>query len=424
MKTSILSLSISGILIASCTAQCPEAIDPEHTIWYDKEAEIWEETLPTGNGRLGMMPDGGIVYENIVLNEISLWSGCEADYSNPKAAESLPEIRELLQQGRNSEAQELMYRSFVPKKPTDGGTYGSYQTLGNLLIRHDLTENAQDYRRGLDLRTATAWTEFTHEGVEHYRKYHVSRNDDVIVIEIGASGKGNVSFDADLIRKDRAETEILNNGTIRIHGELDSGSEAQGLRYAAYAVALAEGKEAETDGLSVRNADRAWMVISAATSWFEEDEYDSAALRLIQKATSGFSGRRMNRSYGESVRMHQELYDRACMSLESEAESAYLPTDERLLKYAEGAEDNALASLYYHYGRYLLICSTRPGSLPPNLQGLWANTYQRLPHQHKRPDEPLDSRAGQSFGTAPASYRSGDEAYSKRRKKCKGILRS
>ena len=376
MKTNSFLPAISLILFSSCAGYGPETLVPEHTIWYDEEAEIWEETLPTGNGRLGMMPDGGITYENVVLNEISMWSGSEADYSNPKAAESLPEIRELLQQGRNAEAQELMYRSFVPEKPTDGGTYGSYQTLGNLLLKHDVTENVENYRRGLDLRTATAWTEFTHEGVDHYRKYHVSRNADIMVIELGASGEGNISFDASLTRRDRVSTETFGDGTVRISGELDSGSEAQGLRYSAYAVALAEGKKAETDGLSVRNADRAWILISAATSWFEGDDYDSTALGKLKAATAGFCGRKMDKSHRESVRMHQDLYDRACLSLGSEEESSFLPTDERLLKYAEGAEDNALAALYYHYGRYLLICSTRPGSLPPNLQGLWADTYQ------------------------------------------------
>ena len=95
-------------LIATGCTDSIEKLDPEHTIWFDKPASIWEETLPLGNGRLGMMPDGGIDHERIVLNEISLWSGCEADYSNPDAAESLPQIRDLLLQGKNAEAQEVM----------------------------------------------------------------------------------------------------------------------------------------------------------------------------------------------------------------------------------------------------------------------------------------------------------------------------
>lgn len=114
-----------AVLSSSCTTGTATQSntfqpDPESILFYDRPASAWEETLPLGNGRLGMMPDGGISRERIVLNEISLWSGCEADYSNPDAAESLHEIRELLQQGLNAQAQEVMYKRFVPHKPTGG----------------------------------------------------------------------------------------------------------------------------------------------------------------------------------------------------------------------------------------------------------------------------------------------------------------
>ena len=105
-----------------------------HQLYYTAPATIWEETLPLGNGRLGMMPDGGVDREHIVLNEISLWSGMEADYCNPDASRSLPAIQQLLFEGKNKEAQELMYSSFVPKKPESGGTYGNYQMLADLNI--------------------------------------------------------------------------------------------------------------------------------------------------------------------------------------------------------------------------------------------------------------------------------------------------
>lgn len=105
-----------------------------HQLYYTAPATIWEETLPLGNGRLGMMPDGGVDRELIVLNEISLWSGMEADYGNPDASRSLPAIQQLLFEGKNKEAQELMYSSFVPKKPESGGTYGNYQMLADLNI--------------------------------------------------------------------------------------------------------------------------------------------------------------------------------------------------------------------------------------------------------------------------------------------------
>lgn len=117
MKLSSLILAGSALVTAACSGT--DSLDPEHTIWFDSPATMWEATLPLGNGRLGMMPDGGICEENIVLNEISLWSGCEVDYGNPDAAESLKEIRQLLLEGKNDEAQSVMYRRFVPKKQTE-----------------------------------------------------------------------------------------------------------------------------------------------------------------------------------------------------------------------------------------------------------------------------------------------------------------
>ena len=376
MKSTIITLTAAIALVHSCTGITSQNIDPEHTLWYDEPASIWEETLPLGNGRLGMMPDGGIIDETVVLNEISLWSGSEADYSNPQAAESLPQIRELLQQGRNAEAQELMYSSFVPKKPSDGGTYGGYQTLGDLKISYPLSDDVTEYRRGLDLKTATAWTEFTLNGVQYYRKYHVSRNKDIMIIEIGASEKGKINFDIELSRKERAAISVTEEGLIEMTGVLDSGTEAEGMKYSAYAGLLAEGKEAEKSSTGVRNADRAWIVISATTDWFEGEGYKAKANDLLTSVTRQGSGRKMDAIHKESIRLHQKLYNRAGISLDSDAAESHLTTDKRISAYHEGSQDNDLASLYFHYGRYLMICSTRPGSLPPNLQGLWANTYQ------------------------------------------------
>ena len=166
-----------------------------------KRAAIWEETLPLGNGRLGMMPDGGILREHIVLNEISLWSGMEADYSNPDASKSLPAIRQLLFEGKNREAQELMYSSFVPKKQETDGRYGTYQVLGDLDI--DFTYNSSlsilnsplnNYRRWLNLRDAVAYTAFRLEDVDYRREYFVSRDRDVMLIHLVAGHEGALNF--------------------------------------------------------------------------------------------------------------------------------------------------------------------------------------------------------------------------------------
>lgn len=373
MRLPSILIAATAILASACTAR--NEFDPEQVLWYDEPAAIWEATLPLGNGRLGMMPDGGIESEKITLNEISLWSGCEVDYANPDAAESLKEIRQLLLEGRNDEAQNVMYKRFVPKKQRDGGTYGTYQTLGELHIIHALPEDVQAevYRRELDLRNATASTIFTIGGAEYSRKYFVSKEADVMVVEIEASEKGAVNFEASLHRKERAEFENLGDGLVKMYGTLDSGTEAPGMRYAAYTGIIAEGKDAEIDGNKVKNADKAWIIISAATDYLYGEAFDLEARSILDKVMKGFNA---NRIYKGHLRTWKEMYDRAQVSLDGTVESSSYPTDIRLKEYAKGVKDNDLAALYYNYGRYLLISSTRPGTLPPNLQGLWADTYQ------------------------------------------------
>ena len=393
MSFSLAALAISAAIMGSIpttptTQSTTQAqISAEHMLWYDSPAQAWEERLPLGNGRMGMAVDGDIVQEHIILNEISMWSGCEADYANPDAAESLTEIRELLKQGKNAEAQEVMYKRFVPKKPTEGGTYGSYQVLGQAIIKHDIPspENSENYRRSLDLRTGTVTVTFEHDGVTYYRKYYASREDDVLIIEIGSSKKGAINFELLLDRAGKCSLALTDDHLLHMYGSLDSGMEGvEGMKYSSFANILVEGKNAiktwgnmssEDEYLNNKpfigacDADKAWVIISAATSYFEGDSYKEKAISDIKAIT------KTKNLHKKAIAAHQELYNRASLSISSRDESALLPTDQRLKAYHAGAEDNALAALYYNYGRYLLISSTRPGSLPPNLQGLWANTF-------------------------------------------------
>lgn len=374
-----------GILAACSGTQ--DVRDCENIIWFDEPATAWEETLPLGNGRLGLMPDGGIGKETIVLNEITMWSGCEIDYSNPDAAESLPEIRELLLQGKNAEAQDVMYNRFVPKKQTDGGTYGSYQTLGLLEIEHvynDATSETKEYTRQLDLRTATASSTFEKDGVRYERKHYVSIPYDVSVIELSASEKASVNSIVRVERKGSSVHETLGNDMVRILGSLDSGTEKAGMRYALYAKVMTCGRNAVTTAsegrIEIKNADKAWVIISASTDYFKGDEYEDLAIARLENFCNMHGGHqaKARKLHEESRSAHSELYDRSWISFSTGAMSGseFLPTDERINAYRDGAADNCLAALYYNYGRYLLIGSSRQGCLPPNLQGLWADGYQ------------------------------------------------
>ena len=363
-----------------------------HRLWYTTPAAIWEETLPLGNGRLGMMPNGGITHEHIVLNEISLWSGSESDYRNSEASKSLPAIRQLLFEGKNLEAQELMYRSFVPKKQETDGRYGSYQVLGDLFLDFRYAgedSTAEDYVRDLSLRDGVAHTAFTLGGVKYGRTYFVSRDRDVMLIRLTASRPGTLSFTARLSRAENAHITTDNN-TLIMAGQLPSGNpEREGMRFRVNMRVLSQtGQLAISsdpkDGIRLEGGQEAWLVLSAATSFsaegtdFPGERFASVCDSLLQQAVLtvqeelalGILSARQT-ALQTHIAAHRDLYDRVSLTLPASPDDV-LPTNERLLRFVDNSSPG-LAALYYNYGRYLLISSTRPGSLPPNLQGLWAN---------------------------------------------------
>ena len=371
--TSILLLAA----ITSISLSCNKTFnDSEHILSYEQPASVWQEMLPVGNGRMGMMLDGNPLEEQIIINEISLWSGSEVDYANPDAAESLPAIRQALIEGRNARAQEIMYERFVPKKETDGGTYGTYQVLGQLIMRHDYAGKAEPehYRRWIDLREATSYTDYSIDGIRYRKKYYVSRTDDVMVVEVSASKPESIDVEIELDRAGRAAEELTSEGLLKFSGTLDSGTEAPGMSYCAYTKVMTDGEVTYPQGgdpcIRVSSADKVWIIISAATDYFSKD-YESMALSRLES----MSPRKMRIAHKEAVKAHQELYLRNTLSLSCGTTREIKATDKRISDYATGAEDNALAALYYNYGRYLLICSTCPGLLPPNLQGLWSNSF-------------------------------------------------
>ena len=348
----------------------------DQTLWYDEPAAQWEETLPLGNGRLGMMPDGGVTKEHIVLNEISMWSGSEADYRNPQASESLPRIRQLLFEGKNKEAQELMYTSFVPKKPEKGGTYGCFQMLADMYIDYifpDTASQAKDYLRWLNLDESVAYTTFTKNGTRYVREYFVSKNKDVMLVHLKADHPEALGFRLTLSRPERGSVRRLGEGKLEIAGTLDSGNERKdGIRYSAITGVKLIGNKSRmqtyADAIEVSDADEAWIIVSANTSYMKGEMYQTETQRLLDQALASDLAQTRQEAIGE----YQRLFHRAGIVLPENPAVSALNTDKRLEAF-QTQDDPSLAALYYNYGRYLLISSTRPGSLPPNLQGLWAN---------------------------------------------------
>lgn len=351
--------------------------DPDLTLWYD--APVPEGTnlinagLPLGNGRLGMMGSGGILEEDLFFNEISLWSGSEADYSNPDAGKSLPQIRTLLASGDNDAAQKLMKERFVPRIPQDGNPYGTYQVLSNLKIKYNLdtTGGVSDYRRSLSLDKALATTSFFAGGVRYTREYFVGRPLDVVVLHYLADKPASLFFDVDIHRDDASVSVV--DSLLLLHGSLESGIPGkEGMRFVQLMTVKLSGGQSAILGQTFRvaAADEAWLVLSAATDYRWGDDYDAKAFSLIEQAL----GADLNAQRDSTALEHCKLFDRASIRIEGRTEASFLPTDDRLIAFQNLAGDNSFVNLYYNYGRYLLISSTRPGSLPPNLQGLWANT--------------------------------------------------
>lgn len=386
VKTALLFI----ILIFSTISTLKAEINPNYTIWFDSPATIWEESLPQGNGRLGIMADGGIYKENIVLNEISLWGGAPYDYSNPEASKYLPWIRQLLFEGKNSEAQEIMYEHFVPKKSVEGGTYGSYQLLGNLNISYDYGQGKDsiiDYQRELDLLTGLSETRFSlSNGMTYTRKYAVPSDADGIILEYSSSKPGNVNLEFTLSRPERGRVSLTDGSILMMQGELDSGlPEIKGMEYLALAGCKAEGPnfKIETPGdsaISISGADKVWICLSATTSFdysgtsknnlLNDNSYKDKASDILEKILKDPE----NAVY-KGVLSHQNLMNRVELVLQSN-ENSFLPTPVRLEKFQDDDTDASLAALYYNFGRYLLISSCRENLLPPNLQGLWSKDIQ------------------------------------------------
>ena len=365
---------------------------PELSYHFDRPADVWEETFPLGNGRIGMMPDGGVSNETVVLNEISMWSGSPQDALNPLAVNSLPIIRKLLFEGRNAEAQEYMYKTFTCK---GGGTfgakshhkpYGSYQLFGNLRISYPQQGEVSAYRRELSLDKAISRTSFVLDGVKYTREYFCSYPDDVAFIRLTADKKGLVGCSLSLDRESNVKEAqswkplvSVSDGDMLYGGRLCAGTEGEdateltGLEYAGRVRIYARGgKRCDTaSGLCVEGADEVLICIAMATAYFGDDPRTKVLEQL--EAVSDKSWKKLTDRHFKSF---GEIFGRVSLDLGHDPEREALPMDKRLIEYAKDGKDPSLVPLYYQFGRYLLICSSRPGYLPPNLQGLWANSIR------------------------------------------------
>jgi alpha-L-fucosidase 2 len=370
---------LSSFLLLLTTTTISLAQNKPLRLWYDQPAAAWEETLPLGNGRLGMMPDGGVGKEKIVLNDITLWSGAPQDANNYDAYKLLPEIRKLLAEGRNNEAQAIMDKSFVcTGKGSASVPFGCFQTLGNLELEFDYKGMADsnivfsDYERELSLNTAVARASYKVNGITYTREYFTSFGDDVGLVRLSASRPGQLNLRVTMSRSERAA--VSTTGTaLQMSGQLESGTDKPGMQYLAQVQPMLTGGRLTTDhhSLLIKDATEVLLVVSMGTD-FRSADFKQRVQRLLAAA--------LKKPYTTQLQQHinnyQKLFNRLSIQIGSSS-ADQLPTDKRLVFFQEHPEsDDALPALFFQFGRYLTIGSTRVGLLPPNLQGLWANQVQ------------------------------------------------
>lgn len=387
MKKPLFFLMLSFFLL-SCTKEAPLRI------WYDKPADAsvadnkagwesdpeWLKALPVGNGFIGAMIFGDVNLERIQINEKTLWSGSPDDNDNPIAYASLGEIRELLFSGKYKEATALTLETQVCKGAGSGHgnganvPFGCYQTLGDLWLDFENNSPYSDYHREIDLENGMVKVRYEQNGIKYSRDVFASFPDRALVIRLSAGKKGKLNFTAKMNRPERYRTSIDNN-TLLMSGVLSDGKGGEGMNYAARLRGVSkDGEVLYSDSLlHVQDATEVMLIITASTDYkqnypdFKGDDPLVSTLSLIDKASSS--------SFDELLKRHTEdytsLFDKVSLKLSME-EADTMPTDRRL----KNSDDLHLHEVYFQFGRYLLISSSREGSLPANLQGIWANKIQ------------------------------------------------
>jgi alpha-L-fucosidase 2 len=346
----------------------------DHTIWLSSAAAQWDHAFPVGNGRLGAMVFGTVNRERIQLNEETLWMGGRRETDNPEALAALPEVRRLLFAGQPRDAYALAERKLMGKP----SRLESYQSLADLRLAFDHEGAISDYRRELDLDAAVARVTYRVDGVRFTREVFASHPDQTIVVRLTVDKPGALTFGTWIDRQQDARTEIVGNDRLNLIGHLGGG---QGLSFVASARIIADGGTQETfpERIFVEGANAATILVSAATSFQRAGEASSgsrtapAPAARVDRDLSAAAAKPYKALLVAHTADHQRLYRRVALQLgpSANASAASLPTDKRLERVRQGMSDPALDALYFQFGRYLLIASSRPGDLPANLQGLW-----------------------------------------------------
>jgi alpha-L-fucosidase 2 len=372
MKKLLTTMAVC-LLALTATAQ-------EHKLWYDQPAKKWLKALPVGNSHLGAMVYGGVKTEEIQLNEETFWSGSPHNNNSPEAREHLQEVRDLTLMGREEEAHKLLDKYFFR------GPHGMrFLPLGSLKLKFDYDSDAEpvNYRRELNLGNALNTTTYEVDGVKYVRTVFASQADNVIIVRLEASKKGelefDMSFDSQLIAQVFSVFEHEGiEGRVNELAAVVDGVEQEGIKAGLKAecriLVESDGKiEHKATSIAVDDATTATLYITAATNYVNYHDISGNPVKKNNQTLAGVKGKAYKQLLKEHLKKYQEQYDRVSLELKEPAGkpagTAALPTDQRLTTF--DGSDLDMVSLMMQYGRYLLISSSQPGGQPANLQGVW-----------------------------------------------------
>jgi alpha-L-fucosidase 2 len=382
------------VILASIAwlTSCKKSTAPSELIWSDKPASYFEEAFPLGNGFSGMMVSGGVPSENLLLNESTLWTGGPVDpQMNPNAWKNLDGVRKALFSENYRLAEKLI-------KKMQGKFSESYSPLGNLKIDFSQKGEPVSYRRTLDLRTGIATIDYSADNIMFKREYFISNPARVAVIKLTSEKKPYLNFtitSSSLLhyKLSAGDSSLVMDGNAPVHAEPNYigdvansvvyDSAGGGMRFRMIArIAHTDGKIITgNDGLQVTGASEAVILVSMATSFNGPDKDPGRYGKDEKKIAASYIENAIRLSYDKLKQDHikdfSTLFDRVSFSLNNSF-APDLPIYKRLMNYTDSAADYALEALYFQFGRYLLISSSRPGGVPANLQGIW-NPYLRPP---------------------------------------------
>ncbi|CAM3576386.1 glycoside hydrolase N-terminal domain-containing protein [Kibdelosporangium persicum] len=359
---------LPGQWVADARPTALQAAD-DLALWYDKPAGTdWLRALPIGNGRLGAMVFGNTDTERLQLNEDTVWAGGPHDYSNPRGAGALPEIRRLVFANQWTQAQDLINQTML------GNPAGqlAYQPVGDLRLTFPAAGGVSGYQRRLDLTTATTVVTYVANNVRYRREVFASAPDQVIAVRLTAETPGSVSFTASFSTPQRATASSPDSTTIALDGRSgDQRGIAGSVRFLALAKAVAEGGSTTSSGgtLRVSNVNSVTLLISIGTSYVDYRNVNGDYQGIARRHLNAAQGTAYDALRARHVADYQKLFGRTTLDL-GRTSAADQPTDVRIAQH-NNTNDPQFAVLLFQYGRYLLISSSRPGTQPANLQGIW-----------------------------------------------------